>query len=197
MELPRDTVSAFTTFAAFWHQIRFPGIKKREFTTRPFVLGTMKFNTSPESSPFTPNPGHLTLMRVYLTSVNTAPVTSAAVLYWPWRRRRHFLRLSKYRLIINTASASMAEFKHESMQITALQIVSVIAHYADERGIQIKKREKQAWNLLSFCLLSASVTEEVATGKGGWKSRRQFHQHLFSKNKKQKNQYVSLPRSIW
>lgn len=74
-------------------------------------------------------------------SVNTVPVTSAAILYWPWRRCCRFLQLSKYWLIINTASASVAEFKHESMQITALQIVHVIAHYADERGIKINKRK--------------------------------------------------------
>lgn len=34
---------------------------------------------------------------------------------------------------------SVAEFKHQSMQITALLIVSVMAHYADECGIKINK----------------------------------------------------------
>lgn len=36
---------------------------------------------------------------------------------------------------------SVAEFKHESMQITTLLIASVIAHYADERGIKTNKRK--------------------------------------------------------
>lgn len=35
----------------------------------------------------------------------------------------------------------MVEFKHESMQITALQIARVIEHYADDRGIKINKRK--------------------------------------------------------
>lgn len=122
-------------------------------------------------------------MRVYLMSVNTVPVTSAAILYWPWRRCCRFLQLSKYWLIINTASASMAEFKHESMQITALQIVRVIAHYADEHGIKINKRKTS----MEFALVLPFECQHQGGGskrQRRWRSRRQFHQHLFAKNKK-------------
>lgn len=67
--------------------INFSSLKIKQLfflTTQPLFLflAKMKFSIATEANSFTGplNPGHLPLMRVYLTFVNTVPISSAAVL---------------------------------------------------------------------------------------------------------------------
>lgn len=59
---------------------------------------------------------------------------------------------------------SVAKFKHESMQITALLIASVMAHYVDECGNKINKRNTEfalVWPFECQDLGGCSITAHV------------------------------------
>lgn len=103
------TVSAFTTFAVFWHQIQISKIKRRtsNMTFSGYTDLECGYRWSLLLHQSSLSAGHLALMRVCLKSANMVPISSAAVVctleYWPWRRCR-FLQLSKYQLITNAHS---------------------------------------------------------------------------------------------